>query len=130
MIDKGDFNRWFQQTWNIPGASLKNHPAPFPLELASRLIRMFSFVGDAVLDPFCGTGTTMIAALRYKRNSIGVDIDPEYCRMAAGYLKAESNNLFSDVQLIFEKAEARRTTWVVREDEELYGAKPARKKLG
>jgi len=129
MIDKKDFGRWFQQIWNIPGASLKNHPAPFPLELATRLIRMFSFVGDTVLDPFCGTGTTMVAALKYQRNSIGVEIDPEYCHMAAAYLKAESNDLFSDVQLIFEKAEERRTAWVVRENQVLYEVKPARKKL-
>jgi site-specific DNA-methyltransferase (adenine-specific) len=129
MIDKKDFDRWFQQIWNIPGASLKNHPAPFPLELATRLVRMFSFAGDTVLDPFCGTGTTMVAALKYQRNSIGVEIDPEYCRMAAAYLKAESNDLFSDVQLIFEKAEERRTVWVVKENQELYEVKPARKKL-
>ena len=129
MIDKKDFNRWFQQIWNIPGASLKNHPAPFPLELATRLVRMFSFVGDTVLDPFCGTGTTMVAALKYQRNSIGVEIDPEYCRMAAAYLKAESNDLFSDVQLIFEKAEERRTAWVVQKNQKLYEVKRARKKL-
>jgi DNA modification methylase len=129
MIDKKDFDRWFQQIWNIPGASLKNHPAPFPLGLATRLVRMFSFVGDTVLDPFCGTGTTMVAALKYKRNSIGVEIDPEYCRMAAAYLKAEGNDLFSDVELIFEKAEERRTAWVVRENQDLYEVKPARKKL-
>jgi site-specific DNA-methyltransferase (adenine-specific) len=129
MIDKKDFGRWFQQIWNIPGASLKNHPAPFPLELATRLVRMFSFVGDTVLDPFCGTGTTMVASLKYQRNSIGVEIDPEYCRMAAAYLKAESDDLFSDVQLIFEKAEERRTAWVVRENQVLYEVKPARKKL-
>ena len=129
MIDKKDFGRWFQQIWNIPGASLKNHPAPFPLELATRLVRMFSFVGDTVLDTFCGTGTTMVAALKYQRNSIGVEIDPEYCRMAAAHLKTESNDLFSDVQLIFEKAEERKTAWVVRENQELYEVKPARKKL-
>jgi site-specific DNA-methyltransferase (adenine-specific) len=129
MIDKKDFGRWFQQIWNIPGASLKNHPAPFPLELATRLVRMFSFVGDTVLDPFCGTGTTMVAALKYQRNSIGVEIDPEYCHMAAAYLKAESNNLFNDTELIFEKAEERRTAWVVRENQVLYEVKPARKKL-
>jgi site-specific DNA-methyltransferase (adenine-specific) len=129
MIDKKDFARWFQQIWNIPGASLKNHPAPFPLELATRLVRMFSFVGDTVLDPFCGTGTTMVAALKYKRNSIGVEIDPEYCRMAAAYLKAESNDLFSDTELVFEKAEERRAAWLVRENRDLYEVKPARKKL-
>ena len=129
MIDKKDFDRWFQQIWNIPGASLKNHPAPFPLELATRLIRMFSFIGDTVLDPFSGTGTTMVAALKYKRNSIGVEIDPDYCRMATAYLEAESNDLFSDTELVFEKAEERKTAWVVRENQELYEVKPAREKL-
>ncbi len=129
MIDKKDFDRWFQQSWNIPGASLKNHPAPFPLELASRLVRMFSFVDDTVLDPFSGTGTTMVAALKNQRNSIGVEIDPDYCRMAAAYLKAESSNLFSGDQLIFEKAEAQKNAWVVKEDQKLYEVKPARKKL-
>jgi DNA modification methylase len=58
-ISKDEFDRWFQQIWNIPGASTKHHPAPFPLELATRLVRMFSFVGDTVLDPFSGSGTTM-----------------------------------------------------------------------
>jgi len=129
MIDKKDFDRWFQQSWNIPGASLKNHPAPFPLELACRLVRMFSFVGDTVLDPFSGTGTTMVAALRYQRNSIGVEIDPEYCRMAAAYLKAESNSLFSVDQLIFEKVEVQKTAWVVSEEQELYEIKRSRKKF-
>lgn len=102
-IDKKDFSAWFQQIWTITGASTRNHPAPFPLELASRLVRMFSFQEDTVLDPFCGTGTTMVASLRYGRNSIGIDIDPEYCRMAARFLKKESSNLFLNTKLIFEK---------------------------
>ena len=129
MIDKKDFNRWFQQIWNIPGASTKKHPAPFPLELASRLVRMFSFVGDTVLDPFCGSGTTMLAAFKNNRNSIGVEIDPEYCQMAARYLKAESSDLFSDAKLIFEKATAQEEASVVREDRELYEVQPARKPM-
>jgi DNA modification methylase len=129
MIDKKDFGQWFQQIWNIPGASLKNHPAPFPLELASRLVRMFSFTGDTVLDPFCGSGTTMVAALRYGRNSIGIEIDPEYCRMAARYLKAESQDLFSDAELIFEKAIMRKDICEVKEDRELYRVRPAKKRL-
>ena len=70
----------------------------------------------------------MVAALKYKRNSIGVEIDPEYCRMAAAYLKIESNDLFSDVELIFEKAEERKAAWALRENQELYEVKPARKK--
>jgi site-specific DNA-methyltransferase (adenine-specific) len=127
-ISKHEFDQWFQQIWNIPGASTKQHPAPFPLELATRLVRMFSFTGDTVLDPFCGSGTTMIAALRTGRNSIGIEIDPEYCRMTARYLKAENPDLFSSAKLIFEKALTERAC-LVREDQELYQVRPARKKL-
>jgi DNA modification methylase len=127
-ISKDEFDQWFQQIWNIPGASTRHHPAPFPLELATRLVRMFSFVGDIVLDPFCGSGTTMIAAFRTGRNSIGVEIDPEYCRMAARYLKAETSNLFSRAQLIFERASTERAS-MVKEDQALYEVKPARRKI-
>ncbi len=127
-IAKDRFDRWFQQIWMIPGASTKHHPAPFPLELANRLVRMFSFTGDTVLDPFCGSGTTMIAALRTGRNSIGVEIDPEYSRMAARHLKAENSDLFSDSEFTFEKAAPDRP-YLVEEDRELYEVRPARKKL-
>jgi DNA modification methylase len=129
MIDKKDFDRLFQQIWNLPGASLKHHPAPFPLELASRLVLMFSFVGDTVLDPFCGTGTTMVAAFKHQRNSIGVEIDPEYCRMAARYLKAESSNLFSKAELIFEKVFPEERARMVKENPVLYQVRPARRRL-
>jgi modification methylase len=101
-IEKSDFDQWFQQIWNITGASTSRHPAPFPVELASRLVRMFSFAGDMVLDPFCGSGTTMIAALQLGRNSIGVEIDPQYCRMAARRIKAENLDLFPTVEFVFE----------------------------
>jgi len=73
---------WFQQIWTIGGASTRQHPAPYPLELAERLVRMFSFVGDTVLDPFVGTGTTSAAAKRWGRNSIGVEVDPGYMKIA------------------------------------------------
>jgi DNA modification methylase len=129
-IEKNDFDSWFQQIWNITGASTKNHPAPFPLELATRLVRMFSFHGDTVLDPFCGTGTTMLAALRYGRNSIGIDIEPEYCRMAARYLKRESSNLFLNTELIFEKMVVDNLGQMqVCEDQALYETKSARKSM-
>jgi len=129
-IDKKDFGTWFQQIWNITGASTRNHPAPFPLELASRLVRMFSFYGDTILDPFCGTGTTMVASLRYGRNSIGIDIDPEYCRMAARNLKKESSNLFFDTELSFEKMTFDNTGYMqVCEDQALYEVRSARKTM-
>jgi len=127
-IGKDDFGRWFQQIWNITGASTKRHPAPFPLQLATRLVRMFSFTGDTVLDPFCGSGTTMVAALRTGRDSIGVEIDPEYCRMTARYLKAETADLFSNAELVFEKAATEKAS-CVEEDPGLYQVRPARKKL-
>ena len=130
-IDKKDFNSWFQQIWNITGASTRKHPAPFPLELASRLVRMFSFQGDTVLDPFCGTGTTMVASLRYGRNSIGIDIDPEYCRMAAQILKEESSHLFFKTELLFEKMISDNTGQMhVCEDQAFYEVRPARKTIG
>ncbi|MCK4580364.1 MAG: site-specific DNA-methyltransferase, partial [Dehalococcoidia bacterium] len=82
-----------------------------------------------VLDPFCGSGTTMVAAFKNNRNSIGVEIDPEYCQMAARYLKAESSDLFSDAKLIFEKAAVQEEAHVVREDHELYRVRPARHRM-
>lgn len=94
MIDKKDFNEWFRQIWTVTGASTKIHPAPFPLEMAYRLIRMFSFYGDTVLDPFCGSGTTLLAAASCGRNGIGVEIDDTYARMAFERLASENQYLF------------------------------------
>ena len=88
-ISKDEFDRWFQQIWNITGASTKHHPAPFPLELATRLVRMFSFVGDTVLDPFCGSGTTLLAAKELGHCAIGVEIEERYCEIAAKRLSQE-----------------------------------------
>ena len=104
-ISKEDYNAWFQQIWRIPGASTKIHPAPFPFELAYRLVRMFSFFEDTVLDPFCGTGTTMLAAIKTNRNSIGIEIDPEYCQMAAKRLQREGQTFFNQTEIKFEKKE-------------------------
>ena len=87
---------WFRQIWaDVPGASTLNHPAPFPLELASRLIRMFSFVGDTVLDPFLGSGTTALAAWRTGRNSIGVEVDDAYLESAVRRFRKHTNTLSS-----------------------------------
>ena len=72
----------FQQIWRLGGASTSRHPAPFPRKLAERLIRMFSFVGDTVLDPFMGTGTSNAVAASLGRNSIGIEVEPSYFEMA------------------------------------------------
>ena len=82
LISAANHREWFRQIWMLPGASTRHHPAPYPLGLALRLIQMFSFVGDTVLDPFVGTGTTTLAAMHTGRSSIGVEIDPEYVKAA------------------------------------------------
>ena len=83
LIPAEDHSRWFRQIWqDIPGSSTRRHPAPYPLELAGRLVRMFSFVGDTVFDPFTGTATTQVAARQFGRNSIGIEIEPAYHAMA------------------------------------------------
>ena len=85
---------WFQQIWSgLTGASTRHHPAPYPLELAERLVRMFSFVGDTVLDPFMGTGTTTLGALRWGRHSIGVELDPEYYELARNRIQTGQADL-------------------------------------
>jgi DNA modification methylase len=86
---------WFRQIWSdLAGVSTSRHPAPFPVELAERLIRMFSFVGDTVLDPFMGTGTTAVAAARWGRNSIGIEVDEAYFEQARRRLAESGSDLY------------------------------------
>ena len=94
-ISEENHRKWFQQIWTgLTGASTKDHPAPYPLELAERLIRMFSFVGDVVLDPFMGTGSTNLAAAKHGRNSIGIEVDPHYFDIACSRTKREAPGIF------------------------------------
>jgi len=100
LVSAENYQKWFQQIWTgLTGASTREHPAPYPLELAERLVRMFSFVGDTVLDPFMGTGTTNLAAARWGRNSIGVEIDPHYFDQAYSRIRRESASLFGQTQI-------------------------------
>jgi len=84
MLTKEEMQGWFRSFWpDIKGASTRaGHPAPYPPELADRLIRMFSFAGDTVLDPFAGTGSTCIAAMVAGRHSIASEIDRGYLELA------------------------------------------------
>ena len=78
-IETAEYMRWFSPVWtDVTGQLRRDHPAPYPLEIPRRLIRMFSFAGDIVVDPFAGTGTTALAALETGRNSISLDIEPVY----------------------------------------------------
>ncbi|HMK79116.1 MAG TPA: site-specific DNA-methyltransferase [Xanthobacteraceae bacterium] len=85
MLQRDEMDLWQRPFWSdIRGASLRNgHPAPYPVELAERLIRMYSFAGDVVLDPFGGSGSTAAAAVRTGRSSILVDIEESYVDLAA-----------------------------------------------
>ncbi len=89
VIPETQHREWFRQVWDIRGASTRDHPAPYPETLAERLVRMFSFVGDTVLDPFLGTGTTAVAAARWGRNSIGIEVDAGYAQQSRQRLEAE-----------------------------------------
>jgi DNA modification methylase len=94
VISNPNHKKWFQQIWHdITGESTKDHPAPYPLSLAVRLVRMFSFVGDTVLDPFMGTGTTNLAAAQWGRNSIGIELDAHYFGMAQRRLNSATGDM-------------------------------------
>lgn len=83
LLEPEEHSRWFRSVWtDVRGESrTAGHPAPFPAQLAYRLIKMFSFVGDTVLDPFWGTGSTTVAAIDAVRSSVGFDIEPSYLRI-------------------------------------------------
>lgn len=92
MLQREEMDAWMRPVWSdIRGASLRNgHPAPYPVELAERIIRMFSFAGDVVLDPFAGSGSTAVAAIRSGRSSISVEIEQAYVTMAASRIMVEN----------------------------------------
>ena len=100
-IAREEFMAWTNGVWTFSGESKKRigHPAPFPVELPKRCIKLFSFVGDIILDPFLGSGSTLIATHLTKRNGIGVDIDRAYCQLAKKRLIEEAriaeNTLFA-----------------------------------
>lgn len=83
-INKEEFVKWTNGVRDFMGESRKRvgHPAPFPVELPRRCIKLFTFVGDTVLDPFLGSGTTLIACLETGRRGIGVEVDSKYCQIA------------------------------------------------
>jgi modification methylase len=95
VISAENYQDWFQQVWSgLTGASTRDHPAPYPIELAERLIRMFSFAGDVVLDPFLGSGSTAIAAARTGRHSVGYEVSRKYHGLAMSRFYSETGGLF------------------------------------
>jgi site-specific DNA-methyltransferase (adenine-specific) len=113
-----DYVRWFAPVWSdVHGASTRHHPAPYSPEIPRRLIRMFSFAGDTVLDPFTGTGTTQLAAIEAGRNSWGYEVEPAYMqqierRLQANSLKASVHLFDRDADRTKAEAEPERQTAV------------------
>ncbi len=95
-ITRDEFMEWTNGVWCFNGEkkSKIGHPAPFPLDLPTRCIKMFSYVGDTVLDPFVGSGTTMVAAKKLGRQSIGIEIDQDYCAIASKRLAEVGQSTF------------------------------------
>jgi site-specific DNA-methyltransferase (adenine-specific) len=99
-ITAEQFKEWTLGLWSFPGENPEKigHPAPFPLELPKRCIKLFSYVEDIVLDPFVGSGTTLVAASLLKRRAIGIDISRKYCEIAKERLIKEAK---VDIERIF-----------------------------
>jgi len=116
-ITADEFKKWAKGVWEFPGASKKRigHPAPFPVELPRRCIRFYSYVTDTVLDPFCGSGTTLLTCLETGRTGIGVEINKEYCELAAKRIRGyvESNPLVIERNSYVQKVFRRRKSGVI-----------------
>lgn len=101
-INKDEFMEWTKSVWTFPAVSAKSigHPAPFPEELPHRFIQLYSFEGDVILDPFCGSGTTCLAAAKDGRHYVGYDISEEYVNLASKRIKQYENQktLFEGIQ--------------------------------
>ncbi len=106
MLQRDEMDAWMRPVWSdIRGASLRDgHPAPFPPEIAERLIRMFSFAGDTVLDPFAGSGSTAVAAIGAGRNSISVEIEEQYLNAATRRVadQAGKHSLLGHIAIVIE----------------------------
>ena len=92
-LHRKEFIDWTNGIWTFNGQSKKGaggHPAPFPIELPRRCIKLFSFIGDTILDPFLGSGSTLIASHMHGRKGIGIDIDKKYCDIAISRLNQEA----------------------------------------
>ncbi len=104
-ITKKEFVEWTNGVWNFMGESKKRigHPAPFPVELPRRCIKLFSYVGDTILDPFLGSGSTLIACSLTNRKGIGIEIDKNYCELSKRRLLREANVIQLNLESILEK---------------------------
>jgi len=94
-ITKEEFLEFTKSVWTFPAESARKvgHPAPFPIELPYRLIQLYAFKDEVILDPFCGSGATCIAAIKAGRHYIGYDIKEEYVKLAESRIRAYKEQL-------------------------------------
>ncbi len=116
-MTKEEWNEFFTGHWNFSGEKQDKHIAMFPVELPRRLIKMFSYVGDTVLDPFLGSGTTTLAAKNLERNSIGYEVNAEYLPTIKDKIGYTKKTLFKDAE--FEFTSAKQTTPITEKLSEL-----------
>ncbi len=88
-IERNEFIEWTNGMWTFPGAKKNGHPAPFPEELPERCIKLFSYVDDVILDPFAGSGTTIVASMKNGRRSVGIELVDEYYSLAEKRIEKE-----------------------------------------
>lgn len=95
-LTKNEFLEYTKSGWFFfpENRFMKDHPAPYPEELPKRCIKLYTYIGDVVLDPFCGTGTTCLVASRLNRKYVGIDISPKYCKITKQRLSAVQMELF------------------------------------
>jgi site-specific DNA-methyltransferase (adenine-specific) len=109
-----EWNQYFAGHWNFPGEKQDRHLAMFPEELPRRLIRMFSFVGDTVVDPFLGSGTTSLVAKKLNRNSVGYEINKDYVPMIISKVGGDQRELFRDCRIEVVSADRREAGYAER----------------
>jgi site-specific DNA-methyltransferase (adenine-specific) len=98
-----EWNAYFTGHWKLPGDKQSDHLATFPVEIPNRLIKMFSFVGDTILDPFLGSGTTTVSADGLKRNSIGIEINHEFISIIKTKIKNARSDNTTDNRIVFQQ---------------------------
>ncbi len=104
-LSKEEWNEYFSGHWQIPGTKQKDHLAIFPVEIPERLIKMFSFVEEVVLDPFLGSGTTSLSAMNLKRNSIGIEINEKFLPVIKNKLGFYEHDFFHELEIHFNQQE-------------------------
>jgi DNA modification methylase len=120
-LSEKEVKEYAWSVWEIPVSMTKNHPAPFPDEVAKRLIKMYSYQGEVVADPFLGTGTTCKAALELKRNCIGIEVNPNYLPLIQNVIGFDQLRLHTPIKFDVVRCDKEERLLVPSEELPQYG---------